>query len=166
MNGVLFFFFSPPPSLRLVFDRHRQEKAKKKKIYNQTFLIFYEMWRTSVLGWCWTDRDDTDILYLMYIFITLTNAISIIHLLLALINIFVGIISQSQSSVWMAHSVSPIWSGVFVSSINRNDTIKCFLFHLVRLLWCHWNHVCSTKGSLCGNNHLLLEKKVFSYSLI
>jgi len=54
----------------------------------------------------------------MYIFITLTYAISSLHLLLALISIIVGIISQSRSPVWMAHSVSPIWSGVFVSLID------------------------------------------------
>jgi hypothetical protein len=54
----------------------------------------------------------------MYIFIKLTYAISSLHLLLALISIIVGIISQSRSPVWMAHSVSPIWSGVFVSLID------------------------------------------------
>ncbi|CAF1260013.1 unnamed protein product [Rotaria magnacalcarata] len=49
----------------------------------------------------------------MYIFITLTYAISSLHLLLALTSIIVGIISQSRSLVWMAHSISPIWSGIF-----------------------------------------------------
>ncbi|CAF0764546.1 unnamed protein product [Adineta steineri] len=49
----------------------------------------------------------------MYIFIKLTYAISSLHLLLALISIIVGIISQSRSPVWMAHSVSPIWAGIF-----------------------------------------------------
>jgi hypothetical protein len=78
------------------------------------------MWRAFVVGKCWTDRDDTDVVYLMYIFITLTYAISSLHLLLASISILVGIISQSRSPVWMAHSVSPIWSGIFVSISNNH----------------------------------------------
>ncbi|UJR15207.1 hypothetical protein I4U23_002166 [Adineta vaga] len=49
----------------------------------------------------------------MYIFITLTYVISSLHLLLALISIIIGIISQSRSTVWIAHSVSPIWAGIF-----------------------------------------------------
>jgi predicted neutral ceramidase superfamily lipid hydrolase len=60
----------------------------------------------------------------MYIFITLTYAISSLHLLLALINIIVGIISQSRSTVWMAYSISPIWSGVFVSLIDDKIYFK------------------------------------------
>ena len=50
----------------------------------------------------------------MYIYIGLTYAISSLHLLLALISIILGIISQSREIVWMAHSVSPLWSATFV----------------------------------------------------
>ncbi len=115
------FFLSLLPSLKkLALHRREKKQKKKKKIYNQTFLIFYEMWRAFVVGKCWTDRDDTDVVYLMYIFITLTYAISSLHLLLASISILVGIISQSRSPVWMAHSVSPIWSGIFVSISNNH----------------------------------------------
>ncbi|CAF1653917.1 unnamed protein product, partial [Adineta ricciae] len=53
---------------------------------------------------------------LMYIFITLTYVISSLHLLLALTSIIIGIISQSRSTVWIAHSVSPIWAGIFFAS--------------------------------------------------
>ncbi|CAF0907342.1 unnamed protein product [Adineta steineri] len=49
----------------------------------------------------------------MYIFIGLTYAISSLHVVLALIIIILGIISQSRELVWMAHSISPLWSGVF-----------------------------------------------------
>ena len=62
----------------------------------------------------------------MYIYIGLTYAISSFHLLLGLISILLGIISQSRELVWMAHSISPIWSGVFVSDIvlSSRSSIK------------------------------------------
>jgi len=53
----------------------------------------------------------------MYIFIGLTYAISLIHILIAILSIIVGIISQSQEQIWMAHSISPLWSGIFVKSL-------------------------------------------------
>ncbi|CAF0822475.1 unnamed protein product [Didymodactylos carnosus] len=49
----------------------------------------------------------------MYIVIGLTYAVSSLHIFLALMSLVVGIISASKALVWMAHSVSPIWSGVF-----------------------------------------------------
>lgn len=66
----------------------------------------------------------------MYIYITLTYAVSSLHLLLALISIIVGIIAQSRSPVWIAHSVSPIWAGVFVSRAVRVTAFAtvCFQF--------------------------------------
>jgi hypothetical protein len=127
MNDFLFpFLFRALKNLFVIVDKRK----RRREIYKRTFLIFYEIWRSLVVSlfhcssffWCvskcWSDRDDTDVVYLMYIFITLTYAISSLHLLLALISIIVGIISQSRSPVWMAYSVSPIWSGVFVSSID------------------------------------------------
>jgi transmembrane protein 196 len=51
----------------------------------------------------------------MYIYILLTYVISSFHLVLAVVSIILGIISQSREVVWMAHSISPVWSGVFVS---------------------------------------------------
>ena len=76
---------------------------------------------SRAVGRCSADRDVTDAAYSMYIFIGLIYAISSVHLLLACISIVLGIISQSQALVWMAHSVSPIWSGVFVSSTPRAE---------------------------------------------
>lgn len=70
-------------------------------------------------GWV---KDETHVIYLMYSFILLTYAISLVHLLLALISILVGIISQSRALVWMAHSVSPIWSGIFVSKKKKKKS--------------------------------------------
>ena len=55
----------------------------------------------------------------MYIFIALTYVISSLHLALALINIILGIILQSREHIWMAHSVSPLWSGVFVRRLDH-----------------------------------------------
>lgn len=152
MNGVP-FFFSFLSSIGIDKKRRRQ----RRKISNQTFLIFYEMWRMSVFGWCWTDRDDTDVLYLMYIFITLTNAISSIHLLLALINILVGIISQSQLPIWMAHSVSPIWSGVFVSWTNV--TIPSHIFSSFQF------GLCGALGIVCARQKGLYVVNILYWNL-
>ncbi|CAF1002140.1 unnamed protein product [Brachionus calyciflorus] len=38
--------------------------------------------------------------------------ISSFHILLGVINFIVGILSSIRSRVWMAHTVSPIWSGI------------------------------------------------------
>lgn len=103
------------------------------------------------VGIFWTDRDDTNVFYLMYIFIGLTYAISSLHVILALMSIILGIISQSREPVWMAHSISPLWSGVFVRiSFDSIELVLLYLFVLVRTMWCHWNHMCTPKRSLCG----------------
>lgn len=87
----------------------------------------------------------------MYIFIGLTYAISSLHVILALMSIILGIISQSREPVWMAHSISPLWSGVFVRiSFDSIELVLLYLFVLVRTMWCHWNHMCTPKRSLCG----------------
>ncbi|KAK2170271.1 hypothetical protein LSH36_3g01003 [Paralvinella palmiformis] len=39
--------------------------------------------------------------------------LSIFHLSLGLISVCVGVISSIRAEVWLAHSVSPIWSGGF-----------------------------------------------------
>lgn len=41
--------------------------------------------------------------------------ISGIHVLLGMISVCVGVVSSIKAEVWLAHSVSPIWSGGFVS---------------------------------------------------
>ena len=42
--------------------------------------------------------------------------ICFLHVLLGLVSVAVGVTSSIQADVWLAHTVSPIWSGVFVSS--------------------------------------------------
>ena len=41
--------------------------------------------------------------------------VSGVHAFLGLLNLVVGVISSIRAEVWRAHSVSPIWSGGFVS---------------------------------------------------
>lgn len=41
--------------------------------------------------------------------------ISAFHAFLGLVSVCVGVVSSIQAEVWLAHSVSPIWSGGFVS---------------------------------------------------
>ncbi|KAH3859162.1 transmembrane protein 196-like [Dreissena polymorpha] len=50
---------------------------------------------------------------MLHIVVTSVCVISGIHALLGIISVIVGIISSSQSEVWLAHCVSPIWSGGF-----------------------------------------------------
>ncbi len=53
----------------------------------------------------------------MYKSIILVITISIVHILLGIICLFTGVLSSIQALVWIAHTVSPIWSGAFVSAI-------------------------------------------------
>lgn len=57
---------------------------------------------------------------MMYVIIVSVVVLSVCHLSLGLLSVIVGMISSIHAEVWMAHSVSPIWSGAFVS---RNYTI-------------------------------------------
>ena len=41
--------------------------------------------------------------------------LSTFHLLIGFISLCIGIAASIQADVWLAHSVSPIWSGAFVS---------------------------------------------------
>lgn len=47
--------------------------------------------------------------------LVLVVGLSIIHILVGAVSICLGTISSIQGLVWMAHRVSPIWSGAFVS---------------------------------------------------
>ncbi|XP_052769602.1 transmembrane protein 196-like [Mya arenaria] len=50
---------------------------------------------------------------MLHIVVTSVCVISGFHALLGVISVIVGIISSSKSEVWLAHCVSPIWSGGF-----------------------------------------------------
>ena len=39
----------------------------------------------------------------------------LVHVLLGLVAVAIGVTASIQADVWLAHTVSPIWSGVFVS---------------------------------------------------
>ena len=52
---------------------------------------------------------------MLHIVVTSVCIISGFHVVLGLISIVVGIVSSIKAEVWLAHSVSPIWSGGFVS---------------------------------------------------
>ena len=37
------------------------------------------------------------------------------HAVIAVLSVIIGVASSIKAEVWMAHRVSPIWSGAFVS---------------------------------------------------
>ena len=47
--------------------------------------------------------------------------ISSVHILLGVISFITGVLTSIQSLIWMAHTVSPIWSGVFVSIMKNKN---------------------------------------------
>mgnify|MGYP001047294488 FL=1 len=103
-------------------------------------------------------RHEIHVIYLMYSFILLTYVISLVHLLLALISIVVGIISQSRALVWMAHSVAPIWSGIFVSFEEEK---KIIIQHLVFFLVCLKFALCGGVGIVCARQKSLYVVRSF-----
>ena len=54
---------------------------------------------------------------MMKVVVILSFTLAVIHMLLGLVSMSVGVAASIQADVWMAHSVSPIWSGGFVSII-------------------------------------------------
>ena len=69
------------------------------------------------------DCDDDDYMCLwwgrplmMWAVVIAVLVLSVFHLSLGLVSVCVGLLASIQAEVWMAHSVSPIWSGGFVSS--------------------------------------------------
>jgi hypothetical protein len=50
----------------------------------------------------------------MYIKVLLVVILSAIHIFFGVISIITGITSTIQALVWVAHAISPIWSGAFV----------------------------------------------------
>ncbi|XP_053376843.1 transmembrane protein 196-like isoform X2 [Mercenaria mercenaria] len=50
---------------------------------------------------------------MLHVVVTSVCIISAFHGVLGIISVIVGIISSIKAEVWLAHSVSPIWSGSF-----------------------------------------------------
>ena len=51
----------------------------------------------------------------MYGKIVLIVVLSALHIFFGIISFIVGVLTSAQSLIWMAHTVSPLWSGAFVS---------------------------------------------------
>lgn len=49
--------------------------------------------------------------------------LSVLHFLIGLMSVCVGVASSVTAEVWLAHTVSPIWSGAFVSISTINIDI-------------------------------------------
>ena len=47
-----------------------------------------------------------------------TIVMSFLHILIGCVSVCIGVISSVQAEVWLAHRVSPIWSGGFVSKLS------------------------------------------------
>lgn len=86
------------------------------------------------------------------------------HIFLGLLSVCVGVILSIQAEVWLAHSVSPIWSGGIVSkdqipfrlkSVNygRRNLIVVFFFFSFSAVFHNrtcWSSLCQKKNVICG----------------
>ncbi|WAR18268.1 hypothetical protein MAR_000106 [Mya arenaria] len=61
---------------------------------------------------------------MLHIVVTSVCVISGFHALLGVISVIVGIISSSKSEVWLAHCVSPIWSGGFIMCFTAFSVVS------------------------------------------
>ena len=64
--------------------------------------------------------------------------LSVLHIILGVSSICVGMVSSVQADVWLAHCLSPIWSGACVSTLTLNPfkpeiTIVIFLHYKPRI---------------------------------
>lgn len=54
-------------------------------------------------------------MYAKLLFVIVLSSLSIFF---GVFSFAIGMLSSAQSQVWMAHTVSPLWSGAFVSLIS------------------------------------------------
>ena len=52
----------------------------------------------------------------MWLVLVAVVVLSVLHITLGLMSVCLGVAASTQAQVWLAHSVSPIWSGGFVST--------------------------------------------------
>ena len=55
----------------------------------------------------------------------------LLHVLLGLVAVAVGVTASIKAEVWLAHTVSPIWSGVFVSTVRIHFETMFIIFHFI-----------------------------------
>ena len=83
------------------------------------------------------------------------------HIFLGVFSVCLGVILSIQAEVWLAHSVSPIWSGGIVSKhpsffilmLNPVDnTVKLNSFRLLTVFHHRtcWNSLCQKENVICG----------------
>lgn len=67
----------------------------------------------------------------MYAVVVACLILSSFHMVLGLLSVFIGVAASIQAEVWLAHSVSPIWSGGFVSK----GKIICKIENICTSFW-------------------------------
>jgi len=92
----------------------------------------------------------------MYAPVPITIVLSCLHILLGIISFVTGVLSSIHALVWLAHTVSPIFSGCFVSDQNKNIKILKFIKEILFNLF---------KFIICGGTGLLLLKHRTQYSV-
>ena len=71
---------------------------------------------------------------MLRVVLTAVYIISGVHIFLGILSVCLGVVSSIRSEVWLAHSVSPIWSGGFVSMTDTCLlTIRDIYFYYTRL---------------------------------
>lgn len=51
----------------------------------------------------------------MVLVVAAVAVLSVLHLAIGSVSVCVGVALSAKAEVWLAHTVSPIWSGCFVS---------------------------------------------------
>lgn len=55
---------------------------------------------------------------MVYAVVVAVVVLAIFHMVVGLVSICVGVTSSIRAEVWLAHTVSPIWSGACVSNFK------------------------------------------------
>ena len=66
----------------------------------------------------------------MYAKIFFVLFISSMHILFGLVSFVVGVFASIKSLIWMAQTVSPIWSGAFVIDIKLTHIY--FIYNIIK----------------------------------
>lgn len=69
-----------------------------------------------------------------YVYV-LTIVCALLHVISGVLSVCVGVAASVQADIWLAHSVSPIWSGVFVSTCVRILCIYARKMPVCRFFW-------------------------------
>ena len=62
----------------------------------------------------------------MHVIVVAVVVLSVFHSILGVMSVCLGVTASIQAEVWLAHSISPIWSGGFVSIVSAGAPNSIF----------------------------------------